>query len=176
MSTLYYVVEPGKADHLLLTLPNDDPPQVGSTIHFTGALKHTWLVVEVSRVVGCGGPSTVRVKEMTPEDALLLRYQRCAERIWNLFDHDPLPNNDPAQGYVERLEALLSRDLLAPKYGEPVVKAVLPFLMDRKRLEVLRALLAHWKNHVPTGTKELMTEAWDCRLKDLEHALENPCP
>lgn len=181
MSTLYYVVEPGKADHLLMTLPNDDPPQIGTTIQFTGGAKHAWLVVEVHRALGMEAPSVVKLKEITEEVALLLRYQRCVERLLGLFPHDPLPDACPAQSYVERLEALLDLNLLAPKYdnhlgyGEPVVKAMLPLLLDQKRLEVARALLKAWQNNVPSGPRELVMEAWERRLKDLAHTLESPC-
>jgi hypothetical protein len=43
------------------------------------------------------------------------RYRVCAERIWRLFPLDPLPEDCPAQGWVERLEALLDRNLLQPR-------------------------------------------------------------
>jgi hypothetical protein len=48
-------------------------------------------------------------------DRLIERYQRCAARIWEMFPADPLPNDDPAQGYIQRLESLLDRGLLAAR-------------------------------------------------------------
>lgn len=45
------------------------------------------------------------------------RYQKVAQRIWSLFgDQDPL-GEDPAQGWVERIEKLLDKGLLVPKNG-----------------------------------------------------------
>ncbi len=46
-------------------------------------------------------------------DYLLDRYQQCARRIWQLFPEDPL-GDDPAHCWIERLEAILDRGLLAP--------------------------------------------------------------
>lgn len=46
---------------------------------------------------------------------LIERYQRCALRIWNLFPSDPLPIDDPAQFWIERLESILNHELLLPK-------------------------------------------------------------
>jgi hypothetical protein len=45
---------------------------------------------------------------------VLRRYQRCAMRIWDLFEHDPLPHDDPAHFFLERLESILDRGLLVP--------------------------------------------------------------
>lgn len=45
---------------------------------------------------------------------LINRYQAVAIRIWGLFPHDPLSENNPAQFYIERLEAILDEGLLAP--------------------------------------------------------------
>lgn len=42
------------------------------------------------------------------------RYMTCAERVWDLFDQDPLPADCAAQTWIERLEALLEHGLLAP--------------------------------------------------------------
>lgn len=42
------------------------------------------------------------------------RYQRCVQRIWDMFPCDPLPA-DLAQLYVERLEALLDLGLIGPR-------------------------------------------------------------
>ncbi len=48
---------------------------------------------------------------------ILKRYQRCAVRLWELFPTDPL-GDDPAHFYLERLEALLDRGLLAPQRSD----------------------------------------------------------
>jgi len=50
-------------------------------------------------------------------DALIERYQRCAVQLWQLFPRDPLPADDPAQSWIERLEALLARGLLTRCVG-----------------------------------------------------------
>jgi len=42
------------------------------------------------------------------------RYMTCAKRIWALFPNDPLPAACAAQSWIERLEALLDRNLLRP--------------------------------------------------------------
>lgn len=47
-------------------------------------------------------------------DELLKRYQRCAERLWRMFARDPLPDDHPAQSWLERLEALLELGLVGP--------------------------------------------------------------
>jgi hypothetical protein len=52
-------------------------------------------------------------------DALIERYQHCTQRLWQLFPRDPLPADDPAQGWIQRLEALLNRGLLAPLAPRP---------------------------------------------------------
>jgi len=49
---------------------------------------------------------------------LLQRYQACAIRIWKLFPHDPLPDDDPAHFWIERLESILDRGLIIPPTGE----------------------------------------------------------
>lgn len=45
---------------------------------------------------------------------LIGRYQACAQRIWELFPVDPLPIDDPAHFYLERLESILNRGFLQP--------------------------------------------------------------
>lgn len=49
---------------------------------------------------------------------LIERYQKCAERIWLLFPSDPLPDDDHAQLWVDRLESILARELLIPRGSE----------------------------------------------------------
>lgn len=59
-----------------------------------------------------------RVKDLESDLAergvLLKRYQACALQIWQLFDQDPLPDSDPAQSYLERLERVLINHQLGP--------------------------------------------------------------
>jgi hypothetical protein len=43
---------------------------------------------------------------------LVQRYQKCALRIFELFDTDPLPSKCKAHFYIERLEAILDAGLL----------------------------------------------------------------
>lgn len=43
---------------------------------------------------------------------LLERYQRCVSQIWDMFDKDPLPDDHPAQAWIERLEALIELGLI----------------------------------------------------------------
>lgn len=47
-------------------------------------------------------------------DSTIVRYQRCAQRLWELFGTDPLPTDHPAQSSLERLEALLDGSMLTP--------------------------------------------------------------
>jgi hypothetical protein len=54
-------------------------------------------------------------KEYGKLQKLLLRYQRCANKIWELFPKDPLPDGHPAQGALERLEAIVELGLLQSK-------------------------------------------------------------
>jgi hypothetical protein len=51
---------------------------------------------------------------MSEEDdsELITRYERCALRIWELFPSDPLPPDDLAHFWIERLESMLNRGLL----------------------------------------------------------------
>jgi hypothetical protein len=54
---------------------------------------------------------------------VLQRYQRCAQAIWSLFgDVDPLAGDDLTQGLLERLEALVARQLIAPVTKGSVVR------------------------------------------------------
>lgn len=49
-------------------------------------------------------------------------YEGIFKRIWDLFDGDPLsafPECDKAQGWIERMEALLDHELLAPRAPKP---------------------------------------------------------
>jgi transcriptional regulator with XRE-family HTH domain len=45
--------------------------------------------------------------------ATIDRYTRAAARVWSLFDSDPLGPDSKAESYIDRLEALLDRGLLA---------------------------------------------------------------
>lgn len=70
-----------------------------------------------------GGRHELSNKSFLPPEAdhvpnLIGRYQACALRIWNLFPSDPLPIGDPAQFWIERLEAVLDRDLLTTKENQ----------------------------------------------------------
>lgn len=47
---------------------------------------------------------------------LIERYQRCAEKLWELFPKDPI-GNSTAQSSIERLEAIIDRGLLVPWTG-----------------------------------------------------------
>ena len=57
-----------------------------------------------------------RVPDRVPD--LAKRYQECARRIWHLFPFDPLPVDDPAHFWIERLESILDHDLLEGKQVE----------------------------------------------------------
>lgn len=50
----------------------------------------------------------------SPEAVLIARYQACAQRFWEMFSQDPLPDAHPAQAWIERLEALLNLGMLGP--------------------------------------------------------------
>jgi hypothetical protein len=63
------------------------------------------------------GVSEVMLDEVIPGNnapEVLNRYQNCAQRIWELFEEDPLGNSS-AHFLIERLEALLDQGLLVPK-------------------------------------------------------------
>ncbi len=49
---------------------------------------------------------------------LVKRYQKCAARIWAMFPSDPIPES-PAQGWCERLEALLDHGALERADAKP---------------------------------------------------------
>jgi hypothetical protein len=48
------------------------------------------------------------------EETLITRYQKVAAKLWAMFPSDPLPTDDPAQGWCERLESLIARGLIGP--------------------------------------------------------------
>lgn len=57
------------------------------------------------------------MREMIPNwpkpSNILERYQRCVSQLLNLFPSDPL-GDSPAHYYIERLEALIEKQLLTP--------------------------------------------------------------
>jgi len=59
--------------------------------------------------------SELPIKAHRTSLGLLGRYQACAVRIWGLFPSDPLPDDDPAHFWIDRLESILDRELLAVK-------------------------------------------------------------
>lgn len=54
-------------------------------------------------------------------DATVARYQACAQRLWAMFPQDPLPPDHPAQGWLERLEALLDHGMLGVVRLRPIM-------------------------------------------------------
>lgn len=73
------------------------------------------------------------------DDRLLSRYQRVALRIWALFPADPLPPSEPAQTWVERMDALLDRQLLVAVTGVNWKRRAEMFEATVKRLCALDA-------------------------------------
>jgi hypothetical protein len=87
--------------------PEHNPPTM--IVLSPGVYEHT--------CPGCGHQITFTIREKSSCEAptSLARYQDIALRIWNLFPNDPLPSDDPAHLWHERIEALLNRDLLIPR-------------------------------------------------------------
>jgi hypothetical protein len=115
--TEFYVVEAGKPDRLLMTVPGMRVMSYGRwlTLYVNGEAHH-YQVWEAQHVLDAvtNAPDVVKLKEIESDGILLLRYQECVERLLKLFLHDPLPDSCKAQSYIERFEALLDLRLVGP--------------------------------------------------------------
>lgn len=67
---------------------------------------------------------------------LVGRYQECARRIWALFEFDPLPDDDPAHFWIDRLEVILDRELLMPKSARRLEDQLVETVIARRKLEI----------------------------------------
>lgn len=93
----------------------------------------------------------------------LERYQRCAERVWKLFDVDPLGDQSAAQSWVDRLEAILDGGMLASAIAATREAPTMQQLEERVRRQAEKqiVLVETDTNALPLEKVRVLEKLWN---------------